>query len=61
MSEELATRLAGCRGIARELRRMAEAQRFDLCRRDQLIALAQGFERLAERLAREPEQLAAAD
>jgi hypothetical protein len=39
------------RGIARELRRIAEGERLDLRRHDQLIALAEGFDRLADRIA----------
>jgi hypothetical protein len=38
------------REIASKLRRLAGELRFDFCRRNQLLALADGFERLAERL-----------
>lgn len=38
------------RETASKLRRLAGELRFDLCRRNQLLALADGFERLAERL-----------
>ena len=37
------------RETANKLRRLAGQLRFDLCRRKQLLALADGFERLAER------------
>jgi hypothetical protein len=35
---------------AKKLRRLAGGLRYDLCRRNQLLALADGFERLAGRL-----------
>ena len=37
------------------LRGLAAEQRYDLRRRDQLLALADGFERFARRLEREAE------
>jgi hypothetical protein len=40
---------ANYRATAEKLRRLAGQLRFDLCRREQLLALAEGFERLAER------------
>jgi hypothetical protein len=43
-------RAASYRQSARKLRRVAAGIRFDLCRREQLLALARGFDRLAERL-----------
>jgi hypothetical protein len=44
------------RGIAAELRRIAASLRFDLGRAAQLNALADGFDRFAERLDREGSQ-----
>lgn len=41
------------REIAQTLRQLAGRTRFDLCRRDQLLALAAGFERLAAPIERE--------
>ena len=41
------------RGVADNLRRLAAELRHDLCRKDQILALADGFERFAERLERE--------
>ena len=38
---------------AETLRQLAGKLRFDLCRRRQLLALADGFERLAERVRKE--------
>ena len=39
------------RGVAKNLRDLATTQlRYDIRRRDQLLALADGFERFAERL-----------
>ena len=40
------------RQSARTLRRLAAEIRFDFCRRELLLALADGFERLAERVKR---------
>ena len=48
---------ASYRETAKTLRRLASELRFDLCRRNQLLALADGFERLAER----PQKQLAAD
>ena len=49
------------REIARELRHTAFTQvQFDFCRRGQLLALAKGFDRLADRIA-DAGQKAAAD
>jgi hypothetical protein len=36
------------------LRRLAAEIRFDFCRRQQLLALADGFDRFAQRLERSP-------
>ena len=47
------------REVAETLRHLAAKTRFDLCRRAQLVALADGFERLAVRVEREA--IAAAD
>ena len=48
------------REIARELRHAAFMQMpFDLCRHDQLLALAKGFDRFADRLAHNDKKLAA--
>jgi hypothetical protein len=48
------------REIARELRHTAFTQiSFDLCRRNQLLALAKGFDRFADRIAGAAEKLAA--
>jgi hypothetical protein len=48
------------REIARELRHTAFTQmEFDLCRHDQLLALAKGFDRFADRIDGEVEKLAA--
>ena len=41
------------RETAEMLRCLARRSRFDLCRQAQLLALAAGFERLAERVDRE--------
>ena len=38
------------RHSARTLRQLAAEVRFDFCRREQLLALADGFDRYAERL-----------
>ena len=49
------------RGIARELRCLAFRRvPFDLCRKNQLLALAKGFDRFADRIEG-PEEKAAAD
>jgi hypothetical protein len=52
MSEELVANPTHYRESAEKLRRVASQLRFDLCRRRQLLALADGFERLAERVGR---------
>lgn len=41
------------RGVAAQLRDLAEQQQYNFLRRDQLRALADGFERFAYRLERE--------
>jgi hypothetical protein len=41
------------RGVADNLRGIANQLRYDLCRADQLRALADGFERMAARLEQE--------
>ena len=46
---------------ASKLRRLAGELRFDLCRRNQLLALAEGFERLSNRLRRRASEAKAAD
>ena len=38
------------RGVAAQLRTLADQTRYDFRRRDQLLALAAGFERFADRL-----------
>jgi hypothetical protein len=43
-------RAAAHRASARALRRIARTIRFDLCHRKQLCALADGFDRLAQRI-----------
>jgi len=60
MPDDQEERVEQYRGIARELRHIAEGQRFDLCRHDQLIALADGFDRLADRVEHEIERVAGA-
>ena len=50
MLDEEQTRSALYRQSAKRLRLVADELRFDLCRREQLRALADGFERLAEKL-----------
>ena len=52
MADEEEAGASNYRETARKLRRLAGELRFDLCRREQLLALADGFERLAERLTR---------
>lgn len=44
---------------AQKLRRLAGGLRYDLCRRNQLLALADGFERFAGRQTRRNERAAA--
>jgi hypothetical protein len=41
------------RGVSNMLRGLADEQRYDVHRRDQLLALADGFERFAARLEQE--------
>ncbi len=41
------------RGVADNLRNLAAKMRYDIRRRDQLLALAAGFERFADRLEQE--------
>lgn len=53
MDEPLQSKAEYLRGVAEELRQVAEQLRYDLRRRDQLLALAAGFERFAERLEQE--------
>ena len=48
------SRAAAYRQSARRLRRIAAELRFDLCRREQLLALAGGFDRLADKLEGSP-------
>jgi hypothetical protein len=47
------SRIAYFRGVAETLRGIAEQLRFEPRRRDQLLALADGFERFAVRLEQE--------
>ena len=48
------------REIARELRCIAfKRMPFDLCRKDQLLALAKGFDRFADRIERKDDKIAA--
>jgi hypothetical protein len=42
------------RQTARTLRQLAAEIRYDFCRREQLLALADGFDRYAERLEAPP-------
>ena len=60
MFEEQQESPSSYRETAKTLRRLAGELRFDLCRREQLLALADGFERLAER-ARKQSMAEAAD
>ena len=50
MSDEEEAGASNYSETASKLRRLADELRFDFCRRNQLLALADGFERLAERL-----------
>jgi hypothetical protein len=50
MTEDQEAGASNYRETASKLRRLAGELRFDLCRRNQLLALADGFERLADRL-----------
>ncbi|HEX6440812.1 MAG TPA: hypothetical protein VF007_01400 [Stellaceae bacterium] len=59
MSDEEEAGASNYRETARKLRRLAGELRFDLCRRNQLLALADGFERLAVRLIKRFETEAA--
>ena len=43
------------RGVAETLRGIANKLRYDFRRKDQLLALAQGFERFAQRLEQQGE------
>ena len=61
MGDESQSRVAYFLGVAETLRETATGLRFDLRRRDQLLALADGFERFARRLEREAEADADAD
>ena len=51
---QAASRAAQYRESAGTLRQIAGEMRFDLCRREQLLSLAGGFDRLAERLEGSP-------
>ena len=46
----MASRAEYFRGVAETLKGISAQQRYDIRRRDQLLALAAGFERFAERL-----------
>jgi hypothetical protein len=54
MDDEQESRAAMYRQSATALRQIAAEFRFDFCRRDQLLCLAGGFDRLAERLEGSP-------
>jgi hypothetical protein len=53
VDDEPQSRVPYLLGVADTLRGIAAQLRFDLRRRDQLLALADGFERFARRLERE--------
>ena len=53
MDDEPQSKVPYLLGVADTLRGIAAGLRFDLRRRDQLLALADGFERFARRLERE--------
>ena len=59
MLHEEDTGAALYRQSAERLRQIAADMRFDLCRREQLLALASGFDRLAERVEGSPLKQAA--
>ncbi|HZU90389.1 MAG TPA: hypothetical protein VE993_14145 [Stellaceae bacterium] len=60
MVDDITARAEQYRRIARSLRGIALARlRLDLCRRDQLLALARGFERYADRIGRSDAKAAA--
>jgi len=59
MDEDQQSRAALYRQSATSLRQMAAQVRFDFCRQNQLIALADAFDRLADRLEGSPLKLAA--
>lgn len=62
MSDDHAHRADRYREIARELRCIAFKQcAFDLCRRDQLLSLAEGFDRFADRFEERTDEKLAAD
>ena len=50
--DEEVERAALYRRSAEHLRQLAAEVRFDFCRREQLLALAAGFDRFADRLER---------
>jgi len=50
------SRAAHFRGVAAQLRTLADQLEFNFRRRDQLLALAAGFERFAEQLEQEAAQ-----
>jgi molecular chaperone GrpE (heat shock protein) len=52
-AEDLEAKVEYLRGVAEELRQVAAQLQYDFRRREQLLALAAGFERFAERLERE--------
>ncbi|MBV9016728.1 MAG: hypothetical protein JO213_14255 [Alphaproteobacteria bacterium] len=53
MDEDPQVKAEYLRGVAEELRQIAAELRYDLRRREQLFALAAGFERFAERLEKQ--------
>lgn len=59
MTEDAEAGASNYRQTASKLRRLAGELRFDFCRRNQLLALADGFERSADRLKKRFETEAA--
>ena len=59
--DEPASQALNYRGNAEALRRLALQIRFDVCRRQQLLALADGFDRFADRMEGRPRIKEAAD
>ena len=55
--EPLEDKVAYLHGVADELRDIANKLQYDFRRQDQLLALAAGFERFADRLAMQSEVL----
>ena len=59
MDQDQESRATLYRQSATSLRRMAAPVRFDFCRQKQMVALADAFDRLAERLEGSPLKQAA--